>query len=141
MGLEAQLPRRPHIIAVGLLFGLSFAVVAQNAVRAPDLVRHAGCCWPRASRSSGCNADALLFSVLPSAWQLVLLVAGQTLAVLFWPTLLHVFLVSPEPSPLLGRVPRLERWLYLPPLALLPFLAYGSVRSRSPSPTRSCGIR
>jgi len=243
MGLEARLPRRPHIVAVGLLFGLSFAVVAQNAVRALDLVRHAGSAgwlpvrqadavrvgtvrpggpadgvlrrgdrvlsidgravatalearvllfqrppgpYTASVRRDGrdlrlalrsepygasfvsfsllaffpvaalflltgfavfllkphdkqalllaasfalfsCNADALLFSAPPSAWQLVLLVAGQTLAVLFWPTLLHFFLVFPEPSPLLGRVPRLERWLYLPPLALLPFLAYGSV--------------
>jgi len=244
MSLETLVPRGRHLIAVGLLFCLAFAVVALNALRAVELVRHAGSAgWLPVSRADAvlvgpvrpggpadgklrsgdrvlsidgravgtalearvllfqrppgpyaagvsregrelrlmlvrepygvsfvsfsllapvpiaalflltglavfllkpydkqalllaasfalfaCSGgDALLFASPPSTWQLVLLVAGQTLSLLFWPALLHFFLVFPEPSRLLARLPRLERWLYLPPLALLPLLAYASV--------------
>jgi phosphoserine phosphatase RsbU/P len=56
---------------------------------------------------------------LPSSAVFVL-VAGQALSIFFWPTLLHLFLVFPEPSPLLKRFPRLIAFLYLLPVLLLP---------------------
>jgi hypothetical protein len=49
-----------------------------------------------------------------SWWYRALVVFGQGTK-LFAPTiLLHLFLIFPEPSPILKRWPRLERYLYLP---------------------------
>src|ERR687895_150155 len=49
-------------------------------------------------------------------WYRALIVLGQVSKV-FAPTfLLHLFLVFPEPSPILKRWPRLERYLYVPTL-------------------------
>src|SRR5215470_5018653 len=47
---------------------------------------------------------------------------AQVLSTIFLPVLLHFFLIFPERSPLLGRLPKLERLIYLPYLFfLLPF--------------------
>jgi hypothetical protein len=52
-------------------------------------------------------------------WYRALIVFGQVTKV-FAPTfLLHLFLVFPEPSPILKRWPRLERYIYLPTLLLV----------------------
>ncbi len=59
-------------------------------------------------------ADAL------PGWATSVLVAGQAASIFFWPTLLHLFLVFPEPSPLLKRFPRLVAFLYLLPVLLFP---------------------
>ncbi|HYP02904.1 MAG TPA: protein kinase [Pyrinomonadaceae bacterium] len=61
-------------------------------------------------------------------WYRALIVFGQTTK-LFAPTfLLHLFLIFPEPSPILKRWPRLERYLYLPVLLLLaPPLVYSLI--------------
>jgi hypothetical protein len=58
-------------------------------------------------------------------WYRSLMVFGQATK-LFAPSfLLHLFLIFPEPSPVLKRWPRLERYLYLPLLLLLlPPLTY-----------------
>jgi phosphoserine phosphatase RsbU/P len=48
------------------------------------------------------------------------LVLGQAASIFFWPALLHLFLVFPEPSPLLKRVPRLIPLLYSVPVILFP---------------------
>ena len=53
-------------------------------------------------------------------WAASILVVGQAASMFFWPTLLHLFLVFPEPSPLLRRFPRLTTLLYLLPIALFP---------------------
>jgi len=54
---------------------------------------------------------------------------AQLLASLFWPSFLHLFLVFPEPSPLLRRFPGLVRWVYVVgsafTLSLLGVLALG----------------
>ncbi|HEY0101390.1 MAG TPA: protein kinase [Pyrinomonadaceae bacterium] len=54
-------------------------------------------------------------------WYRALIVFGQATKVFAPSFLLHLFLVFPEPSPILKRWPRLERYLYLPTL-LLSFL-------------------
>jgi phosphoserine phosphatase RsbU/P len=54
------------------------------------------------------------------AWAIAVLVAGQAASIFFWPTLLNLFLVFPEPSPLLKRLPRLVPLLYLLPVLLFP---------------------
>ena len=47
---------------------------------------------------------------------------AQLLSTIFLPVILHFFLIFPERSPLLGRLPKLERLIYLPYLFfLLPF--------------------
>ncbi|HKE04653.1 MAG TPA: hypothetical protein VKE91_11370, partial [Blastocatellia bacterium] len=47
---------------------------------------------------------------------------AQVLSTIFLPIILHFFLIFPERSPLLGRLPKLERLIYLPYLFfLLPF--------------------
>ncbi len=48
-----------------------------------------------------------------------LAIAVQSAMFLFWPVFLHLFLVFPEDSQVLRRVPWLTRVIYLPPLALL----------------------
>ncbi len=48
-----------------------------------------------------------------SGADLVLLGAAQLMASVFWPSFLHLFLVFPEPSPLLRRFPSLVRWVYV----------------------------
>lgn len=54
-----------------------------------------------------------------SWWYRALIVFGQ-LTKLFAPSLLlHLFLVFPEPSPILKRWPRLEQYLYVPTLLLV----------------------
>jgi sigma-B regulation protein RsbU (phosphoserine phosphatase) len=58
------------------------------------------------------------------AWTTSILVAGQAASIFFWPTLLHLFLAFPEPSPLLKKFPRLIPFLYLLPVLLFP-LALG----------------
>jgi len=40
------------------------------------------------------------------------------------PLLVHFFLIFPERSPLLGRFPRLERWLYVPFYFILPWFTF-----------------
>ena len=52
-------------------------------------------------------------------WYRSLIVFGQTTKLLAPSFLLHLFLVFPEPSPVLKRRPRLERYLYLPTLLLV----------------------
>lgn len=52
-------------------------------------------------------------------WFRSLIVFGQTTKALAPSFLLHLFLVFPEPSPILKRRPRLERYLYLPTLLLV----------------------
>ena len=53
-------------------------------------------------------------------WAAGILVVGQAASIFFWPTLLHLFLVFPEASPLLKRFPRLITFLYLLPVVLFP---------------------
>ena len=65
------------------------------------------------------------FETLP-AWQAKLLLLGNCVGAFFWPVFLHLFLVFPEPSPLLRRLPRLTRWVYLPGLPLAAALAVGA---------------
>src|ERR1051326_461866 len=43
---------------------------------------------------------------------------------LFAPTLLHLALVFPKPRPILARRPEIFRWIYAPPLLLLPALSW-----------------
>ena len=49
----------------------------------------------------------------------VLLVVVPAAGALFWPVFLHFFLTFPDPGPLVRRLPRLTRLIYLPSLALL----------------------
>lgn len=67
----------------------------------------------------------LPFETLP-AWQAKLLLLGQCVGAFFWPVFLHLFLVFPEPSPLLRRLPGLKAWAYLPALAIPAALAVGA---------------
>jgi sigma-B regulation protein RsbU (phosphoserine phosphatase) len=55
-------------------------------------------------------------------WAIAVLAAGQAGSIFFWPTLLHLFLVFPEPSPLLKRLPRFIPSLYLLPVLLFPLV-------------------
>jgi sigma-B regulation protein RsbU (phosphoserine phosphatase) len=48
-----------------------------------------------------------------------LLVVVPASGALFWPVFLHFFLTFPDPGPLVRRLPRLTRLIYLPSLALL----------------------
>jgi phosphoserine phosphatase RsbU/P len=48
------------------------------------------------------------------AWLTVLLNLARIIGIWFLPFFLHFFLIFPEPSPLLRKFPRLERWLYVP---------------------------
>ncbi len=57
-------------------------------------------------------------------WYSALIVFGQVTKRLCPLLLLHLFLVFPEPSPLLRRVPRLERYIYLPLLLSVPVMTY-----------------
>jgi len=43
---------------------------------------------------------------------------------LFAPTLLHLALIFPKPRPIVARRPEIFRWLYAPPLLLLPALVW-----------------
>ncbi|HEY0003972.1 MAG TPA: protein kinase [Pyrinomonadaceae bacterium] len=52
------------------------------------------------------------------AWFTFLMATGFVLRQLFPALFLHLFLVFPEPSPILRRFPRLEFYLYLPTLVL-----------------------
>jgi hypothetical protein len=52
-------------------------------------------------------------------WYRALIVFGQTTKVLAPSFLLHLFLVFPEPSPILKRWPRLEQYLYVPTVLLV----------------------
>lgn len=52
-------------------------------------------------------------------WYRALIVFGQVTKVLAPTFLLHLFLVFPEPSPILKRWPRLERYLYVPTVLLV----------------------
>ncbi|HJS57125.1 MAG TPA: SpoIIE family protein phosphatase [Vicinamibacteria bacterium] len=65
------------------------------------------------------------FETLP-AWQAKLVVLGQSVGAFFWPVFLHLFLVFPEPSPLLRRWPGLTHWAYLPALTIPIALALGA---------------
>jgi sigma-B regulation protein RsbU (phosphoserine phosphatase) len=58
-------------------------------------------------------------------WQVVLALLSQAVALFFWPVFLHFFLLFPERSALLGRVPALESLIYLPvvPFCVPCFLA------------------
>ena len=45
-----------------------------------------------------------------------------------WPVFFHFFLIFPEPSPLVRKIPRLEGYLYLPQLlTILPYFGLSSV--------------
>jgi sigma-B regulation protein RsbU (phosphoserine phosphatase) len=68
------------------------------------------------------------FSVRPKPVALLALGATcQGLSFFFWPVLLHLFLVFPEPSPILKRLPRLAHWIYIPILGLTPATALASM--------------
>ncbi|HEV7905966.1 MAG TPA: protein kinase, partial [Pyrinomonadaceae bacterium] len=61
-------------------------------------------------------------------WYRALIVYGQATKLFALSFMLHLFLVFPEPSPILKRWPRLERYLYLPTLLLLfPILIYSLI--------------
>lgn len=53
------------------------------------------------------------------------LVVVPAVATLFWPVFLHFFLTFPEPGPLVRRIPRLTRLIYLPGMVLLVPTALG----------------
>ena len=57
-------------------------------------------------------------------WMLAVVGTSQALTVLLWPVLLHFFLVFPERSRLLERVPRLPLFLYAVPALLSPLAGY-----------------
>lgn len=72
-------------------------------------------------------SDPGTFAGLPPP-VVALLVAGGIVSCFFAAVFFHFFLVFPERSPLLKRLPRLERLLYVPQLALfVPFVAYTSL--------------
>jgi sigma-B regulation protein RsbU (phosphoserine phosphatase) len=51
-------------------------------------------------------------------WAQVVVYPCLCAALFFWPVFVHLFLVFPEPSPLLRRVPRLPLFLYVPVVLL-----------------------
>lgn len=57
-------------------------------------------------------------------WLTALLNLARIIGIWFLPFFLHFFLIFPEPSPLLRKIPRLERWLYVP-IALCVFPVMG----------------
>ncbi|HXG93597.1 MAG TPA: SpoIIE family protein phosphatase [Blastocatellia bacterium] len=50
------------------------------------------------------------------AWLIGVMLAVQLVSLFLWPVFFHFFLIFPEPSPLLQRAPRLEKFLYAPHL-------------------------
>ncbi len=71
----------------------------------------------------------LPFETLPD-WQAKLLIFGYCVGAFFWPVFLHLFLIFPEPSPLLRRLPGLRIWAYLPALTIPAVFATGVAVSR-----------
>jgi phosphoserine phosphatase RsbU/P len=59
------------------------------------------------------------------AWMSFALIAAPTLSICFWPVFLHLCLVFPQPTALLGRLPSLEAAIYLPLAGLLPMAVWG----------------
>jgi len=59
---------------------------------------------------------------MPTALLAIVAIA-RIVGILFLPFFFHFFLIFPERSPLLKRFPRLERWLYLPFLIILPWFS------------------
>ena len=54
-----------------------------------------------------------------ATWIALVFMVGQTLAMLFWPLMLHFFLLFPEESPALRRWPSLGWLLYVAPAAMM----------------------
>jgi phosphoserine phosphatase RsbU/P len=52
-------------------------------------------------------------------WLSALLNLAQIIGIWFLPFFLHFFLIFPEPSPLLRKFPKLDRWLYIPFLLIV----------------------
>jgi sigma-B regulation protein RsbU (phosphoserine phosphatase) len=50
------------------------------------------------------------------SWLVAVMLIVHIASLFLWPVFFHFFQIFPEPTPLLRRFPRLERWLYLPHL-------------------------
>jgi phosphoserine phosphatase RsbU/P len=53
------------------------------------------------------------------AWLVGVMLAVHLVSLFLWPVFFHFFLIFPEPSPLLRRWPRLEKYLYAPHLLIV----------------------
>ncbi|HXG67566.1 MAG TPA: GAF domain-containing protein, partial [Blastocatellia bacterium] len=66
----------------------------------------------------------------PVTWFSYISVAVHLVSLFWWPVFFHFFLIFPEPSPLLQKFPRLEKYLYVPHLLVIfPYLAIVNVLS------------
>ncbi len=64
-------------------------------------------------------------------WLTRIVAVARNISALFLPIFLHFFLIFPEPSPLLRKLPRLERYLYLPfYLIILPWIGLVELMNR-----------
>lgn len=73
---------------------------------------------------SGLIGNNLFLDSLPE-WLALLISLARVFGLCSLPLLLHLFLIFPQPSPLLRRWPRLTRWLYLPLIFILPGFGTG----------------
>jgi sigma-B regulation protein RsbU (phosphoserine phosphatase) len=77
------------------------------------------------------NGAILAFDPVYSGESLALvsiMLTVHLVSLFLWPVFFHFFLIFPEPSPLLRRVPKLEGYLYLPQLLIIfPYLGLSSV--------------
>jgi hypothetical protein len=107
------------IPVVFLLTGLIIFLLKPNDKQALLLALVFAMCIPATLESFSLGLPR---SILP------IMVFGFTSANFVFPLFFHFFLHFPETSPLLRRLPRLERYLYLPHLLVrVPYLAIGSV--------------
>jgi len=57
-------------------------------------------------------------------WMVAVMLIIHLASLFLWPVFFHFFLIFPEPSPIVKRVPQLERWLYVPHLlTIFPYFA------------------
>lgn len=55
---------------------------------------------------------------------LIMVITTRVIGLVFLPVFFHFFLIFPDRSPWLKRIPRLERWLYIPFLFILPWFSF-----------------
>ncbi len=132
---ELRLETVPYGLSYATFFALGFPAVQALFLLAGTIVfvlrpletapRLLAACFVLFSLGSNL---LLPLETLP-AWQAKLLLIGQCVGAFFWPVFLHLFLVFPEPSPLLRRWPGLKRWVYLPAFTLPAALAVGAALS------------
>jgi sigma-B regulation protein RsbU (phosphoserine phosphatase) len=128
--LVLRLATVPYGVSVSTFFVLAFAIVGALFLLTGTAVFALRPHDPRARLLAVSFALFAAAGQIPyptdtlPAWAIAVLVAGQAASIFFWPSLLHLFLIFPEPSPLVKRFPRLISSLYLVPVLFFPLALY-----------------